>query len=75
MANILYRQESFDIVGAAFAVHDALGPGFDEKIYQQALEIEFQARNIPYEREKRLNVSYKGIVLDKKNKSIHLKKY
>lgn len=72
MANILYRQESFDIVGAAFAVHDALGPGFDEK---KAIEIEFQARNIPYEREKRLNVSYKGIVLDKNNKSIHLKKY
>lgn len=63
MSDIIYRDESFKIVGAAFAVHDYLGSGFDEKVYQEAFELELQARNIPYEREKQMTVEYKGIVL------------
>ena len=46
-------------------VHSTLGCGFLEAVYQEAMEIELTKRNIPYEREKRLIVNYKGIQLKK----------
>ena len=60
---IIYREESYKIVGAAFNVYNGLGPGFLEAVYQEALEIEFQHRNIPYEREKELKIQYNGVEL------------
>ena len=42
------------------AVHRELGPGFLESAYGDALEIEFEERNIPFEREKLINIFYKG---------------
>ena len=60
---IIYKDESYNIVGAAFHVYNKLGFGFLEAVYQEALEIEFQRRNIPYEREKELKISYDGIEL------------
>lgn len=60
---IVYRQESYDIIGAAFDVYNKLGHGFLEAVYQEALEIEFKRRNIPYEREKELKIRYDGIEL------------
>jgi GxxExxY protein len=60
MNYILYRRESYDICGAIFAVHKELGCGFPERVYQDALEYEFRERGIPYEREKEIQVSYKG---------------
>lgn len=51
---LLYYEESYNINGAAFDVYKGLGHGFLESVYQEALEIEFQKRNIPYEREKEL---------------------
>ena len=47
-------------------VYNVLGPGFVEAVYQEALEIEFQHRNIPYEREKEIEVYYDGVLLKKK---------
>ena len=47
------------------AVHRELGSGFLEAVYQEAIEIEFQLRGIPYEREKLLNIEYKGHTLTK----------
>ena len=44
-------------------VYNTLGPGFLEAVYQEALELEFVKRNISYEREKELTISYDGIVL------------
>ena len=56
----LYKEESYKILGAAFAVHRELGCGFLERVYQDALEYELSARGIPYEREKKIQIMYKG---------------
>ena len=60
---LIYSEESYKINGAAFQVYNKLGPGFLEAVYQEALEIEFQRRNIPYEREKELKIIYDGVEL------------
>ena len=62
---LLYKNESFSIIGAALEVHKVLGCGFIEVIYQEALEEEFKKRNIPFEREKELLINYKGKQLSK----------
>ena len=46
-------------------VHKVIGTGFTEPVYQDALEIEFKLRGIPYEREKIFGLEYKGNKLDK----------
>ena len=56
----LYQEESYKIRGAVFAVHNELGCGFLERVYQDALEYEFKERGIPYEREKLIQIMYKG---------------
>lgn len=60
MTNIFFKEESYKIGGAIFAVHQTLGCGFLERVYQDALEIEFKDRHIPYEREKEIKIMYKG---------------
>ena len=60
---IVYKDEADKVVGAAFKVYNELGHGFLEAVYQEALEIEFQRRGIPYEREKELRITYDGIEL------------
>ena len=45
-------------------VHAHLGCGFSEKVYQEALAVEFQKQGIPYEREKSLHAVYQGIELN-----------
>jgi len=41
MADLIYKDEVFKIIGAAMEVHKVLGPGFLEAVFQEALEIEF----------------------------------
>jgi GxxExxY protein len=62
----IFQEESYKIIGACLEVHKELGCGFLEGVYQEALEIEFQLREIPYEREKELPINYKGVKLKKK---------
>ena len=63
---LLYRNEVYDIVNCAIEVHRELGPGFLEAVYQEALEIEFGLQDLPFEREKRLNIYFKGRKLSKR---------
>ena len=58
---MLYNKEqSYAINGAAMNVYNALGHGFLEAVYQEALELEFIKQGIPYEREKELKIFYEG---------------
>ena len=63
----LYREEeTFKIIGVCMEVHRNLGPGLLEVVYKDALEIEFKANNLPFEREKEFSIEYKGIILPHK---------
>ena len=48
------------IIAAAMKVHSTLGNGFQEVIYQRALEIEFPYHNLNFEREKEMSIFYRG---------------
>lgn len=47
MADLLYKDEVYAIIGAAMEVYNQLGPGFGESIYQDAIEVEADIRKIP----------------------------
>jgi GxxExxY protein len=64
--NLLYRRESYQIIGACMNVHRELGCGFLEAVYQEAPSIEFETLGIPFHQKKMLNIHYKNH---------HLKKY
>lgn len=64
MSDIILAQEYYNVKGACIEVHKYLGCGFLEKVYQDALEIELKLRGIPYEREKRAVIEYKGQIID-----------
>ena len=61
---LYYKEESFKIIGAAMHVYNVLGPGFVEAVYQEALEREFIKRQIPYEREKCVDLYYDGQLMN-----------
>jgi GxxExxY protein len=51
------------IIGAAIEVHRTLGPGFLERIYEEALCYELTEASVPFERQKRLLIPYKKILI------------
>jgi GxxExxY protein len=57
---VIHKELSFAIMEATFEVHNTLGPGYSEGIYESALAKEFRDRNIKYERQKLIEVWYKG---------------
>jgi GxxExxY protein len=64
--NQLFAEEGYALMGAAFEVHNQLGGGLLEEIYQQALEIELELRNIPFQSHPELAVFYKERQLAKR---------
>jgi GxxExxY protein len=66
MEKILYKEESYRIIGLCMEVHNNLGAGFLEIVYKDALELEFNRAGIFYEREKKYDVNYKGVILPHK---------
>ena len=57
---MLHSELTKNIIGAAIEVHKVLGSGFLESVYEEALAIEFGLKNIPYDRQKSIDVFYKG---------------
>ena len=51
------------LIGAAFEVHNVLGFGFLEKVYQRAMQVELQARGVKVELEPKIQVLFKGVVV------------
>lgn len=65
MADILFKEESYAIIGACIKVHTELGAGFLEAVYQEALEKEFTKRSIPFQRQPKLSLFFDGEKLKK----------
>jgi GxxExxY protein len=57
---ILYKEESYKIVGACFEVYREKGCGFLEGVYQECMEIELCVQGIPFASKKALKLEYKG---------------
>ncbi|SFD32409.1 GxxExxY protein [Algibacter pectinivorans] len=66
MTDLLYKSESYSIVGILFEVYNNLGSGFSEIVYKDAIEYELKEKNIPFEREKEYAVKYKDTILSHK---------
>jgi GxxExxY protein len=63
--NLLYKEEVYQVVGAAMEVHKHLGCGFLEPVYQEAMELEMKASGIPFIPQQALQINYKGTLLQK----------
>lgn len=51
------------VIGAALEVHSILGPGYLESIYEEALAKELELRNVSFERQKAIQLTYKGMLV------------
>ena len=60
MSGILYKEESYKIVGACFEVYKSKGCGFTEPIYQECMQIELSIQEIPFVAQPTLSLEYKG---------------
>ncbi len=63
MSEILYKEESFKIIGICMEIHKALGMGLKEINYKDAMEMDFIEAGILYNREQKFSVKYKNKVL------------
>ena len=63
MAELLHRDETHPLIGLCMEIHRALGKGHDEVIYKDALVVELRRASIPFEREKKYEITYKGLIL------------
>ncbi len=66
MAEIIYKDEAYKIIGACFEVYNEQGSGFVEPVYQECLEIELGLQGIPFQPQQQLELRYKGRLLKQK---------
>ena len=64
--DVLFKDESYQIMGASFEVYKEKGCGFMEAVYQECLEIELNLRSLPFKAQPELQLSYKGHRLKQK---------
>lgn len=64
--NIIYKEESYAIMGACFEVYKEKGCGFLEQVYQESMEIELEMRGILFVPKQELSINYKGRPLKSK---------
>ncbi len=57
---LIEKELSYLIMQAAFEVHNELGPGFPESIYEEAMNRELTRRSVELERQKKIDVYFKG---------------
>lgn len=69
MADLILKEESYQLIGICMEVHRELGMGFKEGVYSDALEIEFINAQIPFKRERLFKIEYKGKTLNHKYKA------
>lgn len=62
-SEMIFKQEAFEIIGRCMEVHNALGHGFSEIVYKDALEIAFSEDDILYIREAEYKIRFRGFVL------------
>ena len=62
---ILFKEESYRVIGACMEIHKYLGPGFLESVYQEALSHEMESRKIPFLQEVPIRINYKDCLLEK----------
>ena len=60
---IIFKEESYKIIGICMDIHNVLGKGHSEVIYKDAMEYEFKLANIGFDREQQFRIEYKNIVL------------
>jgi len=65
MKEIVFKEESYRIIGACFEVYNEMGCGFLEAVYQECMGIEFESRAIPFRPQAELPLAYKGRRLSK----------
>ena len=58
-SDIIFKEESFRIIGACFEVYNKMGQGFLESVYQECLAMEFAVQDIPFIQQPRLRLEYK----------------
>ena len=66
MTKLIFKEESYEIIGACMEVYNNLGPGFLESVYQEALSRELTVVGIPFQEQWGIDVYYKGRKLEKK---------
>jgi len=66
MSKLIYKEESYNIIGKCFKVHGELGHGFLEVVYKDALETEFAQNAVAFGREVQFDVFYNGTKLHHK---------
>lgn len=60
MSQIIYKNESYFVIGLCMDVHNELGKGFSEGVYSDALEIELKTNGVPFKKEVKFDIIYKG---------------